>query len=70
MIQKQNTRIKNKNMKYTKQMWKRIVIILTYANMNMKRTWQGYGIKLCFKLVLTKLKEMRGFTFIYIPMGT
>jgi len=34
-----NTRIKNKNTRYTRQMWKRIFIMLTYANMNMTRLW-------------------------------
>jgi hypothetical protein len=39
--------------------------------MNMRKTWQGYGVKLCLRLVLTKLKEMKGFTFIYTQfMGT
>jgi hypothetical protein len=41
-----------------------------YANMNMKRTWQGYGAKLCLRLMLNKLKEMRGPTPIYTPLGT
>jgi hypothetical protein len=43
-------------------------IILTYVNMNMKRTWQDYGVKLCLKLVLNKLKEMK--SPIYIPLRT
>ncbi len=43
--------------------------MLTYANMNMKRTWQSYDVKLCFKLVLNKLKEMKGFIIIYTPLG-
>jgi hypothetical protein len=45
-------------------------IMLTYVNMNMKRTWQGYGVKSCLKLVLNKLKEMRDPNSIYIPLGT
>jgi len=45
-------------------------IMLIYANMNMKRTWQGYGARSCLKLMLNKLKEMRGPTFIYTPLGT
>jgi len=38
-----------------------------YANMNMKKTWQGYGAKLCLRLMLNKLKEMRG-PFLFIPL--
>jgi len=38
--------------------------------MNMKRTWQGYGARLCLKLMLNKLKEMKGHTPIYTPLGT
>jgi hypothetical protein len=31
---------------------------------------KGYGARLWLRLVLNKLKEMRGFTFIYIPLRT
>jgi hypothetical protein len=44
--------------------------MLTYANMNMKRTWQGYDARSCLILVLNKLKEMMGPTPIYTPLGT
>jgi hypothetical protein len=44
--------------------------MLTYANMNMKRTWQGYGARLCLNLMLNRLKEMKGPTPIYTPLGT
>jgi hypothetical protein len=37
-----NKRIKNKNTKFEKQMWKQIFIMLIYADMKMKRTWQDY----------------------------
>jgi hypothetical protein len=53
-------------MRFVKQTWKQIFIVLTYVNMNMKRTWQGYGVRSCLKLVLNRLKEMRGPT----PLGT
>jgi hypothetical protein len=66
VIQNKNTRIKNKNMRCVRQMWKQIFIMLTYANMNKERTWQGYGVRLCLKMVLNKLKEMKGPT----PLGT
>jgi hypothetical protein len=65
-----NTITKNKDMRCVKQMWKQIFIMLTFANMNMKKTWQGYGARLCLRLVLNRLKEMKGFTFIYSPVGT
>jgi len=51
-------------------MWEQNFIILTYANMNMKKTSQDYGAKSCLKLVLNKLKEMRGPTLIYTPLET
>jgi hypothetical protein len=31
------------------------------------QTWQGYGVRLCLKLMLNKLKEMKGFTSMFIP---
>jgi hypothetical protein len=55
---------------YTKPTWKQTFIMLTYANMSMKITWQGYGVRSCLKLVMNKLKEMRDPTFIYIHLGT
>jgi hypothetical protein len=58
---------KIKNMKYARQTWKQIFIMLTYANMNMKRTWQSYGVKLCLRLVLNKLNVMENSNFIYTP---
>jgi hypothetical protein len=41
--------------------------MLTYANINIKRTWQDYGVKSCLRLILNKQKEMKGSTFIYTP---
>ncbi len=40
--------------------------MLTYVNMNMKKTKQGYGARLYLKLML---KEMKGPTSIYTPLG-
>ncbi len=57
-------------MKCAKQTWKWIFTIITYANMKMKRTWQGYGARSCLRLVLNKLKEMKGPTPIYAPLET
>jgi len=54
-------------MRYAKQTWKQIFIMLTYANMNMKKIWRGYGVKLCLRLVLNKVNVMKNFTFIYTP---
>jgi hypothetical protein len=65
-----NTRIKNKNTRCVKPTWKWIFIMLTYANMNMKRTCQGYGVKSCLRLMLNKLKEIKGLIFIYTPLET
>jgi hypothetical protein len=44
--------------------------MLTYANMNMKRTGQDYGARSRLKLMLNKLKKMKGSTLIYSPLGT
>ncbi len=44
--------------------------MLIYANMNMKKTWQNYGARLCLRLMLNRLKEMKGPTFIDTPLGT
>jgi hypothetical protein len=57
-------------MRCIKETWKQIFIMLAYANMNMKITWQGYGARLCLKLMLNKLKEMKGPISIYNLLGT
>jgi len=57
-------------MKCARQTLKWINIMLIDANMNMKRTWQDYGARLCLKLMLNKLKEMQGLTSIYTPLVT
>jgi len=44
---------------------KKKYILLIYANMNMEITWYGYDARLCLKLLLNKLKEMKGPTSIY-----
>ncbi len=41
----------------------------TYANMNMERTQQSYTTRSCLRLMLDKLKEMKGPTPIYTPLG-
>jgi hypothetical protein len=51
-------------MRCVRQMWKQIFIMLTCANINMKKTWQVYGVISCLKLVLNRLKETRDPTFI------
>jgi hypothetical protein len=38
--------------------------------MNMKRTWQGYGVRSCLRLMLNKLKETKGPNSIYTLLGT
>jgi hypothetical protein len=69
-FKKKITKTKNKNMKCARQTWKHICIMLTYANINMKKIWQGYSIRLCPRLVLNRLKEMKGLIYVYIPLGT
>jgi hypothetical protein len=69
-LKNKKTKTKIKNMRCAKQMWKWIFTMLTYVNMNMKRTWQGYGVRLYLKLMLNRLKEMKGPTSIYTPLGT
>jgi len=69
-LKNKNIITKNKKMKCARLMWKHISIILIYANMNMKITWQGYGVRLCLKMVLNKLKEMKGSISIYTHLGT
>jgi hypothetical protein len=32
------------------------------------QTWQGYGVRSCLKLMLNKLKEMRGPISMFIPL--
>jgi hypothetical protein len=56
-------------MKYAKPMWKQIFIVLTYADMNMKITWQGYGVRSWIRLMLNILKKLKGPIFIYTPLG-
>jgi hypothetical protein len=63
-----NAIIKTKNTKCARPTWFFIIIMLTHANMNMKRTWKGYGVRLSWGSVLNKLKEMKGSTPIYIPL--
>jgi hypothetical protein len=35
--------------------------MFTYANMNMKKTWQDYGAKLCHKIGVEQTKRNEGF---------
>jgi hypothetical protein len=43
--------------------------MLTYINMSMKKTRQGYGARLYLKLMSNMLKEMKGPTSILYPFG-
>jgi hypothetical protein len=56
-------------MKCARQTWKWIFIMLTYANMNMKRIWQGYGVRLCLRLLLNTLKGNEGSYFYLHSFG-
>jgi hypothetical protein len=45
---------------------------LYYANIykyEHEKTWQGYSVRFCLRLVLNKLKEMKGPTSIFTPLG-
>jgi hypothetical protein len=43
--------------------------MLTYANMNMKEPWQGYGARSCLQLVLGQIEENeRSYSYLY-PFG-
>jgi len=64
-----NIRTKNKNMRCARKMWKIIFIMLTYANMSMKRIWQGYGARLCLKLMLKKIERNEESYFYLYPFG-
>jgi hypothetical protein len=67
-IRTQEFRIKTQDVQ--DQRGKHFFIIFTYANMNMKNPWQGYGVRSCLRIMLNKLKEMRGSTYIYTFLGT
>jgi hypothetical protein len=43
-----------------------LFIMLTYANM--KRTWQGYGVRSYLRLMLNILKEIKSPIYIYTPL--
>jgi hypothetical protein len=51
-----------------------IKIDVYYANIykheHERKTWQSYGARSWLKLLLNILKEMKGHTFIYAPLGT
>jgi hypothetical protein len=71
MIQKQTT----KNSKQGHEMCKTSVkinfyYVNTYKHKHEKKMTWGYGVRSCIISVLNKLKEMRGLTSIYMPLGT
>ncbi len=42
-----------------------------YANIcKHEKTWQEYGARLWLRLMLNRLKEMKGLVPIYTPLGT
>jgi hypothetical protein len=53
-----------------KQKCKNIVIVIKYENVNTKGTKQGYGIRSYLKLLLSKLKIIKGPTSIYTLLKT
>jgi hypothetical protein len=71
MIEKQKT----KNSKQEHEMWKRSMktnfyYVNTYKHKHEENMTWGYGVRSCLILVLNRLKEMRGLTSIYTPLGT
>jgi hypothetical protein len=43
---------------------------LYYVNIcKHEKKWQGYGARLCIRLVLNRLKKMKGHASIYTPLG-
>jgi hypothetical protein len=44
--------------------------MLTYANKNIKKPWQGYGARSYLRLIINRLKEMKAPTSIYTLLGT
>jgi hypothetical protein len=63
-----NPNIKTKNLQkheMCKQKCKKIVILIKYEFVNTKGTKQGYGTRSYLKLLLNKLKIIRGPTSIY-----
>jgi hypothetical protein len=64
MIQKQ----KHKNKEQEHEMCKKKLKTDLYYYANIQtRTWQGYGVRSCLKLMLNILKKMKGLTYIYTP---
>jgi hypothetical protein len=53
-----------------KQKCKQIFIVIKHEKANTKGINQGCGTRSYLRLMLNKLKEMGGFTFIYTPLGT
>ncbi len=68
--QKKTQKIKDKNMKCEKSKCKQIFIVIKYENVNIKGIEQGYGIRLYLKLVMNKLKVIRGPTSICTSLRT
>ncbi len=65
-----NMKTKNKYMKCTRCRSNQNFIMTKCENINMKITYQDYGARLYFKLMLNRLKVMEQFTFIYTFLGT
>jgi hypothetical protein len=57
-------------MRCAKQMWKWIFIMLKYANMNMKRIWQGYGARIVPKISVEQIEGNEGSYYYLSPLGT
>jgi hypothetical protein len=64
-----NIRIKNKNMRCARQMWKRIFIMLTYTNMNIKKNMIRLWCKIVIKTNVERMEKIERFYFYLYPFG-
>jgi hypothetical protein len=56
-------------MKYAKKKCENESYYANICKYEYEKKWQGCGARLCLRLVLNKLKEMKGFIYIYTLLG-
>jgi len=56
-------------MKYAKKKCENEFYYANICKYEYEKKWQGCGARLCLRLVLNKLKEMKGFIYIYTLLG-
>ncbi len=57
----------NKNTRCVKQTMKTNFFYVNICKHEHEKKWQCYGARSCLKLMLNKLKKMKGSTSIYTP---